>query len=140
VQRFLYQNGQLVPTPGEVWAINDRGHAVGDVLYAGGRTIDIPDLSISTRGDIVGSDQDAGRQPVNGGVGTPGNLRSLMSLLVDGTCWFVIEPLAVNDAGYIARRTRAAASTRRSGPWCSNRSRRRSNSDRASALFFRSYG
>jgi probable HAF family extracellular repeat protein len=205
VQRFLYQNGQLAPTPGEVWAINDRGHTVGDVLYAGGRIIDIPDLSqtpavglalndrdsvtgyaqtpsiaqnaffwdgrrftdlgsfggpraaglsvnehdqvvgrmfdaqftfhpflyedgqitnlgtvtgtpggvassINNRGDIVGSDQEAG-EPVNGWVGTPGNLRSLTSLLVDGTCWFVIAPLGVNDAGYIAANARGCVDT-----------------------------
>jgi probable HAF family extracellular repeat protein len=208
VQRFLYQDGHLTPTPGEVWAINDRGHTVGDVLYADGLTIDIPDLSatpavglalndgdhvtgyaqtatvaqnaffwngrqltdlgtfggprgagldinehddvvgrmfdatfkfhpflyeggqvtnlgtvtgtpagvasnINNRGDIVGSDQDAGGLPSNGWVGTPGNLRSLTSLLVDGGCFFVIEPIGVNDAGYIAANARGCVDTTR---------------------------
>jgi uncharacterized membrane protein len=198
VTRFLFQDGVLEATPGEVWAINDRGHTVGEALYADGERTDLPDLgngpseahglnesdhatgfaqplpfgwhpflwtgegltdlgtfggpagqgldinehdqivgwmhdesirdrpflydrgqvidlgsvtgsafgvanSINNRGDIVGSDGVRGA-PDEGWVGRPGKLTALSSLLVDGRCFQIIDPIEINDSGYIAGR------------------------------------
>jgi probable HAF family extracellular repeat protein len=196
VRRFVSQDGALVASPGETWAINDRGHTVGDALYADGQQIEIPDLgdqpamglalnhrdhvtgfaptppfhqhaffwadgqfvdlgtaggpiaagldinehdqvvgrmftpqifnrpflyqggqvidlgsatgtpsgvatAINNRGDIVGSDEDTARMPETGWIGRPGSLRSLKTLLVDGTCFFLLEAIDINDSGHI---------------------------------------
>jgi probable HAF family extracellular repeat protein len=196
VRRFVSHDGQLVASPGETWAINDRGHTVGDALYVDGQRIEIPDLgdqpaiglalnhrdhvtgfaptppfhqhaffwadgqfidlgtaggpigagldvnehdqvvgrmftpeifnrpflyeggqiidlgsatgtpsgvasAINNRGDIVGTDEDTARMPETGWIGRPGNLKSLKALLVDGSCFFMIEAVDINDAGYI---------------------------------------
>ena len=88
-QAFLYDGGAIV----------DLGTATGS---AGGVA-----NGINNRGDIVGTDNDSGRQPVMGWIGRPGALTSLQSLLVDGSCFLAIDALAVNDSGAIAARALA---------------------------------
>jgi len=199
VVRFLYRDGRIVATEGEVWAINDRGHTVGDALYADGVRTELPDsgpgpsvgmalsdddavtgtapvepfgrhafywddgaftdlgtfggpvgeglavndhghavgrmftpdivnrpflyafgtvidvgtvgsspggsvVGINNRNDMVGADEDVARMPERGWVGRLGTLRAIIPLLVDGSCFHVIEPADVNDAGVIAGR------------------------------------
>lgn len=198
VTRFLSQDGHVEATAGEVWALNDLGHTVGDALYADGARTEVPSLgngpseargvnendhatgfarpapsglhpflwtggaltdlgtfggpagqgldinerdqivgwmhdasirerpflydqgqlvdlgsvtgaafgvatSINNRGDIVGSDGVRGA-PDEGWVGRPGELTALDAMLVDGHCFSVIDPVEINDGGYIAGR------------------------------------
>lgn len=196
--RFLFDQGELQPTEGDVLALNDRGHTVGEALYADGERTEVPTLgngpsearglnendhvtgfarplpfgwhpflwageelkdlgtfggpagqgfdinehdqivgwmydasirerpflydrgqlidlgsvtgspfgvanSINNRGDIVGSDGLRGA-PDQAWVGRPGQLTALSSLLIDGRCFQIIDPVEINDAGYIAAR------------------------------------
>lgn len=196
--RHIFDAGQLDATAGEVWALNDRGHTVGDALYADGVRTELPALgngpseahglnesdhatgfgrplpfglhpflwtgqelkdlgtfggpagqgldvnehdqvvgwmhdgsilerpflydrgqvidlgsvtgsrsgvanSINNRGDIVGSDGVRGA-PDEAWVGRPGQLTALRSLLTDGHCFQSIDPIEINDSGYIAAR------------------------------------
>lgn len=198
VTRFLFQDGLLEATAGEVWAINDRGHTVGEALYADGERTEVPALgngpseahalnendhatgfgqalpfgwhpflwtgsdftdlgtlggpagqgwdinehdqivgwmhddsirdrpflydqgqvidlgsvtgsasgvakSINNRGDIVGSDGVRG-VPEEGWIGRPGQLTALTSLLADDRCFQIIDPIEINDSGFIAAR------------------------------------
>ncbi|HEX6271989.1 MAG TPA: hypothetical protein VFZ53_03075 [Polyangiaceae bacterium] len=202
VVRFLYREGQLAATQGEVWAINDRGHTAGDALYADGARTELPDIgpapalgrglsdddavtgtapvepfgahaffwddgvftdlgtfggpvgeglavndhghavgrmftpeivnrpflyafgavvdvgtvgpspggsvrAINNRNDMVGADEDAARIPERGWVGRLGTMRAIIPLLVDGSCFQVVEPADVNDGGVIAGRALA---------------------------------
>lgn len=198
VTRFLFHDGVLAATEGVLWAINDRGHTVGDALYADGARTEAPAMgngpsealalnesdhatgfgrplpfgwhpflwagaeftdlgtlggpagqgwdinerdqivgwmhnssirdrpflydqgqvidlgsvsgsdsgvatSINNRGDIVGYDGVRGA-PEEGWVGRRGQLTALSSLLVDGSCFQIIDPIEINDSGYIAGR------------------------------------
>lgn len=82
---FLYAQGQVV----------DLGSVTGSPLGVA--------ISINNRGDIVGYDGVRGA-PEEGWVGRPGQLTALSSLLVDGRCFQIIDPVEINDSGYIAAR------------------------------------
>jgi uncharacterized membrane protein len=196
--RFVFDDGELNATEGEVFAINDRGHTVGEALYADGERTEVPAMGngpseahglnendhatgsgrplpfglhpflwtgqdfkdlgtfggpagqgldinehdqivgwmhdasirdrpflydgeqvidlgsvtgqtfgvangVNNRGDIVGYDGVRGA-PDEGWVGRPGQLTALSSLLVDGRCFQIIDPVEINDSGYIAAR------------------------------------
>jgi probable HAF family extracellular repeat protein len=196
--RFIFDQGELQTTEGQVFALNDRGHTVGDALYADGERTEVPALgngpsearglnesdhatgfgqplpfgwhpflwagqeltdlgtfggpagqgfdinehdqivgwmydqsirerpflydrgqvvdlgsvtgapfgvanSINNRGDIVGSDGLRGA-PDEAWVGRPDQLTALRSLLADGHCFQIIDPVEINDSGYIAAR------------------------------------
>ena len=66
VVRFLHHEGQINATEGEVWAINDRGHTVGDALYAHGMRSELPDIGPAPAVGLALSDEDAvtGSAPV----------------------------------------------------------------------------
>jgi uncharacterized membrane protein len=85
-QPFLYANG----------TITELGTATGSV---GGTAV-----AINNRGDIAGSDYDEGRLPVAGWIGRPGSLTSLQSLVVDGSCFLMLEVIDMNDRGEIIAR------------------------------------
>ena len=81
-------------------------------LYDGVQVVDLGSVtasaygvatSINNRGDIVGSDGVRGA-PEEGWVGRPGQLTALSSLLVDGRCFQIIDPVEINDSGSIAAR------------------------------------
>jgi hypothetical protein len=81
-------------------------------LYDQGQVIDLGSVtgsdsgvanSVNNRGDIVGSDGVRGAA-AEGWVGQPGHLTALKSLLVDGRCLRLIDPIEINDGGYIAGR------------------------------------
>jgi probable HAF family extracellular repeat protein len=57
VTRFLH-DGQLTATQGETWAINDRGHTVGDALYADGQRFELPDLGDTPSTGLALNDSD----------------------------------------------------------------------------------
>jgi probable HAF family extracellular repeat protein len=59
VVRFLHHEGQVNATEGEVWAINDRGHTVGDALYADGVRSELPDIGPAPAVGLGLSDEDA---------------------------------------------------------------------------------
>jgi uncharacterized membrane protein len=86
-QPFLYENGTLTELG------TATAGAVGGIA-----------AGINDRGDIAGSDYDTGRMPIAGWVGRPGNLRSLQDLLVDGSCFFMIEVVGFNNRGQILAR------------------------------------
>lgn len=66
VVRFLYREGRIEATEGEVFAISDRGHTVGDALYADGVRTELPDIGPGPSQGFALSDDDAvtGTAPV----------------------------------------------------------------------------
>lgn len=82
---FLYDRGQLI----------DLGSVTGSTWGVAN--------SINNRGDIVGSDGVRGAAD-EGWVGRPGQLTALRSLLRDGPCLRLVDPIEINDSGYIAGR------------------------------------
>jgi hypothetical protein len=125
---FLWGRGELTDLgtlggpAGQGLDINEHDQIVGwmhdasirdrPFLYAGGQVIDLGSVtgalsgvanSINNRGDIVGSDGVRGAAD-EGWVGRPGQLTALRSLLVDDHCFRILEPIEINDGGYIAGR------------------------------------
>lgn len=84
---FLYDGG----------VITDLGTATGRAGFGAAAT------AINNRGDIAGYDHDGGL-PADGWVGRPGALRTITSQLVDGSCFYAIEVVDMNDSGQILGR------------------------------------
>jgi uncharacterized membrane protein len=124
--RPFYFDGQFVDLgslggpKGEALSINERDQVVGwmwdsqinyhAIYFDGGAVIDLgraTDMpgslatAINNRGDIVGNDHDGGfgTEGWIGRVGQP--LRALQSQLVDGSCFFMMDVLDINDRGQI---------------------------------------
>ena len=137
-ERAFFYNGQFVdlgsfggPRAAGL-SVNERDHVVGRMfdtqfnfqpfLYDGTSIINLGTAmheshiaggvanAINNRGDIVGTDNDTAREPVMGWVGRPGNLTSLNTLLVDGSCFFMIDAIDINDSGAIVARARTCDS------------------------------
>ena len=84
---FLYDRG----------VITDLGTATGKEGHGAAA------VAINNLGDIAGYDHDGGL-PTDGWVGRPGALRTIKSLLVDGSCFHQIEVIDMNDRGQILGR------------------------------------
>jgi probable HAF family extracellular repeat protein len=102
----INEHDQLV---GFMWDAQINYHAV---YYDGGSIVDLGTATgsvgalataINNRGDIAGNDHDGGMATA-GWVGRVGQLRTIQSQLVDGSCFSMMEVQDINDRGEILAR------------------------------------
>jgi hypothetical protein len=116
----LHDLGSLGGPRGQGLAINEHDQLVGfmwdsfinyhAIYYAGGSVIDLGRATnmpgalataINNRGDIIGHDHDGGL-PTQGWIGRAGEpLQTFQSLLVDDSCFIMMEAQDINDRGEV---------------------------------------